>query len=78
MAKHKKPVPTPTIAARIARCREDMARRKTEAYLITQHMDSYYLTGFTGEDSAILVTPGAVHVISDSRFDEAINQECPA
>ena len=77
MAKHKKPVPTPTIAARIARCREDMARRKTEAYLITQHMDSYYLTGFTGEDSAILVTPGAVHVISDSRFDEAIGDEIP-
>ncbi len=77
MASTKQTKPDPTIAGRIARCREAMAKRNIGAYLITQHMDSYYLTGFTGEDSAILVTPRAVHVISDSRFEEAIGDEIP-
>ena len=34
------------------------------------------VTGFTGEDSAVLVTPKRVYVISDSRFDETIANEC--
>lgn len=54
-----------------------MKRNGFEAYLITKRMDQFYLTGFTGEDSAVLVTPKVIHVISDGRFDEAINQECP-
>ena len=54
-----------------------MAKKKLPAYLITNRMDSYYLTGFTGEDSAVLITPRGVHVISDGRFDEAMKQECP-
>jgi Xaa-Pro aminopeptidase len=47
------------------------------AYLVTNPMDYFYLAGFTGEDSALLIVPGVVHVISDGRFDEAINKECP-
>lgn len=47
------------------------------ALLISSRRDQYYLTGFTGEDSAILLNGRDVHVISDGRFDESINQECP-
>ncbi len=54
-----------------------MKKSGHEAYLVTKRMDQFYLTGFTGEDSAVLVTPKVIHVISDGRFDEAINQECP-
>ncbi len=54
-----------------------MKKHGIGAYLVTKPMDYFYLTGFTGEDSAVLVLPRAVHVISDGRFDEALNQECP-
>ena len=64
-------------AARISRCRRQMKKHGIGAYLISKDMDYFHLTGFTGEDSALLMMPRAVHVISDGRFDEAINQECP-
>ena len=54
-----------------------MRRHSIGAYLVSSLRDLYYLTGFRGEDSALIVTRGAVHVISDARFEEAINQECP-
>jgi len=77
MASKKKGSPPPFIAARIAQCRAEMAKRKLPAYVITQHMDTFYMTGFTGEDSAVMVTPRAVHIISDSRFEEVIDVEVP-
>jgi Xaa-Pro aminopeptidase len=54
-----------------------MKRKGVRALLISKRWDGYYLSGFTGEDSAILLLPNAVHVLSDGRFDEAIRQECP-
>ena len=69
--------PSALVAGRLSRCRVEMKRNKVGAYLITNPSDYFYLLGFTGEDSAVLVLPGAVHVISDGRFDEVINQECP-
>lgn len=54
-----------------------MKKSGIDAYLVTKRMDQFYLTGFTGEDSTVLVTPKVIHIISDGRFDEAINQECP-
>ena len=75
-AKRKRAVPK-TFAERLAKTRAQMAKKKLPAYLITNRMDSYYLTGFTGEDSAVLITPRGVHVISDGRYDEAMKQECP-
>jgi Xaa-Pro aminopeptidase len=54
-----------------------MKRDGITSYLVSHPPDYYYLTGFTGEDSAVLIQPKRVHVISDSRFDESINQECP-
>jgi Xaa-Pro aminopeptidase len=78
MAKNKgKSRPSPIIAKRIGRCRRAMKKHRIGAFLVSKPTDYFYLTGFTGEDSAILVTPREVHVISDGRFDEAINQECP-
>ena len=64
-------------ADRIQRARARMAAKKLPAYLITNRMDHYYLTGFTGEDSAVLLTAKRVHVISDGRFNESIDKECP-
>ena len=77
MAKPKKRGPSPVIAGRIARCRRQMKKHKLGAYLVTKPMDYFYLAGFTGEDSAVLVMPRELHAISDGRFDEVLNQECP-
>ena len=69
--------PSPTIKARLQRCRRMMAKNDVTGYLITNRFDHYYLTGFTGEDSAVLITRNAVHIISDGRFETSISQEAP-
>ena len=77
MRSKKNGLPDRTIVDRIARCRSAMTKSNLPAYLITQHMDTFYLTGFTGEDSAVIITPRAVHLVSDGRFDQAIDEEAP-
>jgi len=77
MVKKVKTGPSPVIKARITRCRRLMKKHAIGAHLVTGQRDCFYLTGFTGEDSAVILTPKAVHILSDGRFDEAINQECP-
>ncbi len=77
MAGKKSSRPSPIVAKRIGRCRREMKKHRIGAFLITNRTDQFYLAGFTGEDSAILIMPREVHMISDGRFDEAINQECP-
>ncbi len=69
--------PSPLIKGRLARCRRLMKKHGIAAMLISKPMDAFYLIGFTGEDSAVLVLANDVHLISDGRFDECINQECP-
>ena len=54
-----------------------MKKHQLGAYLISKPMDYFYLTGFTGEDSAVLVMPRELHAISDGRFDEVLNRDCP-
>ncbi|MBU0716768.1 MAG: aminopeptidase P family protein [Planctomycetes bacterium] len=77
MAKRKTRGPAPIYAKRLVHCRREMKKHRVGAYLVSNDMDYFYLTGFTGEDSALLILPRAVHLLSDGRFDEAINQECP-
>lgn len=77
MAKRKKPRPSPVIADRLARCRRQMKKRRMQAYLVSSRVDHTYLVGFTGEDSAVLITPRDVHLITDGRFDVSSNKECP-
>jgi Xaa-Pro aminopeptidase len=52
-----------------------MKKSGVSAYLITEHVDTFYMTGFTGEDSAVLIQPRAVHVLTDRRFEEAAAKE---
>ena len=77
MARARKRTSIPEMyARRLALVRERMAKKNLPAYLLTDRMDGYYLTGFTGEDSAVLITPKVVHLISDGRFEESIKAEC--
>lgn len=48
-----------------------------DAFLVTTPVNVTYLTGFTGEDSYFAVTAKHEILVSDSRFDEQIKEECP-
>lgn len=77
MPKTSSPKPKRTIQERLRRCRAEMARKKVSAYLITNHVDQIYLTGFDGEDGAAIITPSSVHVITDGRFEETFRRQAP-
>jgi Xaa-Pro aminopeptidase len=77
MGSKTKAGPPPFIQARLDRCRAAMARGKVGAFLISNRMDHYYVTGFSGEDSAVLLRPRDVHVITDSRFETSSKAEVP-
>ena len=45
--------------------------------LITNPKNVTYLTGFTGEDSYLVIGSGHLRIISDSRFETQLKDECP-
>lgn len=71
-----KRIPQPH-ADRLSAVRESMADAGLDAYAIVNRMDQFWLTGFTGEDGLVLVTPRQVVLLTDGRFDEAADKECP-
>ena len=75
MAKKTKVGPRPFIKARLDRARVMLADKNIDAFLVTNRMDHYYLTGFSGEDSAVLITGRGVHVITDGRFETSSKAE---
>jgi Xaa-Pro aminopeptidase len=77
MARKQATKPDPIIADRLRTFRREMKKQKIDAYLISNRMDHYYLTGFTGEDSAVLITARDVHLITDGRFATSLQKECP-
>jgi Xaa-Pro aminopeptidase len=64
-----------------ARRRDDLARAVRDAgldgLLVAKACNVSYLSGFTGDSSFLLVTPGRVVLISDDRFRIQIAEECP-
>lgn len=67
----------PLHAERLARVRAALVARKLDGYLISDRMDQYWLTGFTGEDGGVLVTPSAVVLLTDGRFIATAAAEAP-
>lgn len=50
---------------------------KVDSFLVTRPADVRYLTGFTGEDSYLLVRRSAGVLLTDGRFQEQVARECP-
>ncbi len=50
---------------------------KADAVLVTSFHNVTYLTGFTGEDSYLLVTLDGATLVSDRRFTIQLAEECP-
>jgi len=65
------------VAARNAHLRKALADTPAEALLVTAPADVGYLSGFTGEDSWLVVGRGKGWVLTDSRFAEEVERECP-
>ena len=64
-------------AQRRDRLRKLVARTDAEALLVTNFINVTYLTGFTGDDSYLLLMPNGETLISDMRYTTQLEEECP-
>ncbi len=66
---------------RFAQRRQKLARAVkkagADAILVTNFTNVTYLTGFTGDDSYLLVGDGVAVMLSDPRYAQQIGEECP-
>ncbi len=65
------------VGQRCKRLRARLREREADAMLVTSPEDVRYLSGFTGEDSWLVVGKGKGWVITDGRFAEEVDRECP-
>jgi Xaa-Pro aminopeptidase len=62
---------------RRGRLRRQLKRREMDAMLITNVVNVTYLTGFTGDSSYLVLDRDGECLLSDSRYDVQIADECP-
>lgn len=63
--------------ARRNRLRKLIEQAEVDALLVTNFKNVTYLTGFTGDDSFLLVTAKGETLISDKRYTTQLEEECP-
>ena len=64
-------------AKRRDKLRSRIRRERLDGILITNFVNVSYLTGFTGDDSYLLMTPKHDIVLSDQRYTTQLEEECP-
>lgn len=64
-------------AARRDKLRKLMKTAGHDAFLVTNEVNVSWLTGFSGDDSYLLVLPDGETLLSDFRYGIQIEQECP-
>ena len=64
-------------ALRRDKLRQQLKSRELAAMLVTNFTNVTYLTGFSGDDSYLLVHPKGDVIISDPRYETQISEECP-
>ncbi|MCP4710433.1 MAG: aminopeptidase P family protein [Planctomycetes bacterium] len=62
---------------RIRRCRAAMARGGLDVLIVVNPADVRYLTGFSGDDSVLVLAPGRKVLVTDTRFVEQAREDCP-
>ena len=65
-----------TYKTRLKVVRAGIARLKADCLIATKPANVTYLTGFTGDDSWAVVLPGAVILVTDSRYTEQAAAQC--
>lgn len=64
-------------AKRRDKLRSMLRKEKLDGLLITNFINVTYLTGFSGDDSYLLVTPKRTIMLSDERYTTQLEEECP-
>jgi Xaa-Pro aminopeptidase len=64
-------------ARRRERVRQRLRKLGADGLLVSREVHVRYLTGFTGDDSYLLVTRHGERMLSDARYETQIEQECP-
>lgn len=64
-------------AARCDKLRKLIHKADADALLVTSFVNVTYLTGFTGDDSYLLVHEDGELLITDPRYTEQLESECP-
>ena len=65
------------LTRRIRAIRRRMDTKKIRFLLVTSSANVTYLTGFLGEDSWAAVAKGRVYLLTDNRYTEQAEKECP-
>jgi Xaa-Pro aminopeptidase len=63
--------------ARRDKLRQAVKKAEAEALLVTDFTNVTYLTGFTGDDSYLLVRQDGELILSDGRYTTQLEEECP-
>ncbi len=66
------------IAKRIKAVRRVLDKKKVRCLIITKPANVTYATGFLGDDSWAVVVGGRVYLMTDSRYTEQAEKECPS
>jgi Xaa-Pro aminopeptidase len=66
------------IARRIRAISREMDKKKIRFLLVTKPANVTYITSFLGEDSWAAVAKGKVYLLTDSRYTEQAQKECPS
>ncbi|MBO8125870.1 MAG: aminopeptidase P family protein [Firmicutes bacterium] len=61
--------------SRLARLREKLAEKGLDGFLAFKIENVFYLSGFTGDTGAVLITADAAYFFADSRFQLQASQE---
>ncbi|MBN1394003.1 MAG: aminopeptidase P family protein [Pirellulales bacterium] len=64
--------------ARRERLRKGLKKAGVDALLVTDFTNVTYLTGFTGDDSYLLVRRDGETILSDPRYTTQLEEECPS
>ena len=65
------------VAGRVRRCRQLLKGEKLDALIVAAPEDVRYLSGFSGDDSVLVVGQGRIMLVSDSRYTTQVRRECP-
>lgn len=61
----------------IERIREYMGKKGVDGFFISRPVNVKYVSGYTGEDSYLLLTSDKKYFITDPRYTEQVSYECP-
>jgi Xaa-Pro aminopeptidase len=67
----------PSFASRRKKLRSLIKEAEADALLVTNFKNVTYLTGFTGDDSYLLVTLDGETLVTDPRYTTQLTEECP-